>query len=698
MWNIISMVVFALEVLLLVGYIVGRICNRKINKTVLFLSLVFVMNLALYLVPFLYRVIELGESDNLVFGMLECITGSIKLFLGEVETDKVSDFALAAPNYVCAYLMGTLLALIATISAAIEAFSNTIRNRACLARAMAKPTCDMVLGSCDMALEYARHCDNAVLLIGEDTTREAAVALMEDGYVVWRRNFSVRLLQSRLFGSKTRYNIICPLQGESGLKHIDTFIEYKGSEQASDNIFMYVEVEDGRSDTIRQEVVERSGFEECITTFSRNELLARSFTEEHPVTEHMPRHMFAEDASVKPDSKINVYLLGFSALSGELYRQSIMNNQLVCYRDGAYHVLPVNYYVYDTDVDDNVWMIGGLKRTLNKMSKNSQDYLPMPEMPYNTEIVEGNPYLRDTLSDIADKIASEPSYNYLFVDTGDAYRNINTCSRLRTMLHGAANYHMFVCSDVYARDDENVTYYGDFSKIYNHNVIVNDSLNFMAQMVNQVYVERNLAASGTCPDSKEQVEEIARQKWCSLSYFTMSSNIYAAMNLKLKLNLLGLTFVNDQRADGAGLIRQEYAREERDYQYQEYFVRSKRNALLAQEHARWNAYHLMLEFLPMALKDMEVVEKDDGSFKVKTKDMDAKRHSCLTTFMGLHELGEYQAKLLHDKTGKDYTPGDFDVYCYDEMLIVSAEQLMAELRSSVKRVQGQDSAPESNQE
>ncbi len=687
MWNTISIVVFVLEVLLLAGYLVGRIYNKRLNRTVLFLSLVFVMNLALYLVPFLYRVIEQGDRSNLVFGMLECVTGSIKLFLGEVKTEQVSDFALAVPSYVCAYLMGTFLALIATISAAIEAFSNTIRNRARLIHVLSKSTCDIVLGSSHMALEYARHCDNAVLLIGEDTTREAAVALMEDGYVVWRRNFTVSLLRSRLLKTRTRYNIICPLQQVSGLRHMDTFIEYKGSEQSSDNVFMYVEVEDGRTDTICREVVEKNGYEECITVFSGNELLARSFVEEHPVTEHMPRSMFAEDASVKPDSRINVYMLGFSPLSREIYRQSIMNNQLVCWRDGAYRVLPVNYFIYDRNVDRDDWIIDGLSHALDKMRINSQDYLPLPEMPYNIRIVPVNPCIRETLSDIADRIAAEPSYNYLFVDTGDAYRNIDTCSRLKAMLHGTSNYHMFVCCDIHSGDEDNVTFYGDFGNIYNHSVIVNDSLDFIAQKVNQVYVESSLTASGKCPGSKEQIEEIARREWCGLSCFAMSSNIHAAMNFKLKLNLLGLTFVNDHRAEGAGLISLEYGREDRDYQYQEYFARSKRSALLAQEHARWNAFHLMNEFLPMALEDIQVTEKSDGSFKVKTKDMDARRHACLTTFLGMHELGKYQAELMHRSTGKDYTPADFDVYFYDEMLIKSGEQLMAELGSSVRRVQ-----------
>ena len=70
--------------------------------------------------------------------------------------------------------------------------------------------------------------------------------------------------------------------------------------------------------------------EAFIDTFSTNELLARTFIEANPVTEYLPKE-YIENAAIKTGTEISVFVLGFGTLGQEVYRQSVLNNQLVTF-------------------------------------------------------------------------------------------------------------------------------------------------------------------------------------------------------------------------------------------------------------------------------------------------------------------------------------------------------------------------------
>ena len=128
MWNIISILILIIEAALLFGFIIGRFQKRRLNETALFIGLLIVVNYSLHLVPFLYGVLELGQESNVILGMLDCLGATIKLFVGEANIGAVSAFAEAFPHFSVAYTLGVVIALLTTISTAIEAFRNSIVN------------------------------------------------------------------------------------------------------------------------------------------------------------------------------------------------------------------------------------------------------------------------------------------------------------------------------------------------------------------------------------------------------------------------------------------------------------------------------------------------------------------------------------------------------------------------------------------
>ena len=241
MWNIISILILIIEAVLLLAFVVGRFQKRRLNETALFIGVLIVVNYSLHLVPFLYGVLELGQESNVILGMLDCLGATIKLFVGEANVEAVSGFAETFPHFSVAYTLGVVIALLTTISTAIEAFRNSITNGFKLAKALKEDSCDIVVGNSAKVLHYAKTC-NAVLLL-DDVDKETVKELIEDGYAVLRKGFTVQLLGSRQFNATTRYNIVCT-EAEKALDYIDTFIAYKEAETSAKNIYLYVQTTD----------------------------------------------------------------------------------------------------------------------------------------------------------------------------------------------------------------------------------------------------------------------------------------------------------------------------------------------------------------------------------------------------------------------------------------------------------------------
>lgn len=679
MWNLISVILLVAELILLGSFVVGKFRNRKLNETFVFLGLVFVINVSLYLVPYLYGIFVQGKEGNRVFELMNLMERSVKLFLGSMSTGDVAEFTLKVPVFTLTYLLGASLAVLTTVSTTLAAFRNSIRNGFRLAKRMKLSACDIVVGGGKKALQYAQDKENCVLLLPADTDKNTAAALMEKNYVLIRKGFTAAFLKGRILNDTTRYNLICLDDGGNALANIDIFLDYWKTEADKKNVYLYVELDKDKTETVRHEILESCGCEERVTTFCSNELLARTFAEENPVTRYLPEDFFDADTSIKPDRQIHVYFLGYGELSEEIHRQMVLNNQLVKFEDGQYRVHPVHYHIYDPGAPRDNWLLSGMEKTLRELEADVDAYFPLPEMPCVTEVCDHIPQYRDTLGRIC-RVAKQPeSYSFFIVDTGDVYRNMETGRRLNTILDGHGAHHVFVRGDAaYTKNGGHTSYYGNFDTIFCHDVIVNDSLSAIAKALNEVYTAQYMAGRKNEPDFAEIVRAQAEADWNAMDYFTLYSNIHCAVNLRVKLNLLGLDYKREPGGQ-AQLLHQRYARKADDYTYEEYFVRSKRNALLAQEHARWNAYHLLAEFVPMEKAAITVKAHKGDSVKFNTKNMTAKKHCCLTTFCGLDALGQHLAQLADGQTGKKHTAEEYDVYVYDEMLLMSADALMAKL-------------------
>ena len=112
-----------------------------------------------------------------------------------------------------------------------------------------------------------------------------------------------------------------------------------------------------------------------------------------------------------------------------------------------------------------------------------------------------------------------------------------------------------------------------------------------------------------------------------------------------------------------------------ELKYDIYRERNIITALIAQEHERWNTFHIVSGFVPMRIDEMTF---DSERIKFTTKDLNLKKHMCLTTYAGLDKMSKYQLdKALAYNSDKKIE--DYDVYKYDLMFLYKANNILNDL-------------------
>lgn len=648
MWETINQSIFLAEIILAVIGILFVWGKKNSLKTFAFLCAIFILNFTIYITPAFYEKLVLGETRNFLFYLFDAFPAAAKALVGDGSTGMVEWYCGIYPVYTYIYILGVILGFASTSYAAVSAFGYKILNVFKVAYLLNRESCDIVSGYSEESLNYAKSHKNTIIALSKDGDKSVVNDLLNSGYSIIRRKITKDFLKSRVFNGKTRYNIIFPGGDSDHYDMVNNAVSC--NEICSKNIHFYIETEETAIAT-EKSYIEAAETNKNITLFSSNELIARTFVEENPLTKNMPAEFFEDDTSLKEEVKLNMFILGYGALSREIYKQFVVNNQFCKYNGGEYRAYPVNYYIYDKNANEKNWEINGLYDTLKDLSENKEKYFPLPDMPYNTQCINEESYEFDCLKEIVKKAGEENSFSYILINTGSIYKNIEIAERFNLLFNDADNFRLYIYNNSRLETPKGINCYGNTGDIYTHEVIVNENLVTLAKSVNAFYC-------GT-------------DNWNELTYFDKNSNISLAGNLRFKLNLLNLDYVKDNAADDSAIINDALKPFEiKEFSYSDYFKRSTKNALLAQEHFRWNAYHLLLGYLPMK-KIRLTVGMDDKTGKVikKVKNNMLKKHACLTTFKGLDELSGYLAEKLNEKSrDKIYKPEDFDYYKYDALL------------------------------
>ena len=608
------------------------------------------------------------------------------------------------PVYYAAFVL-TYIAGGATVILSIASFfSARIRNFFSCRKALRKG-CDVVIGDCADSVRFVKGNRGSLLYV-PGMARPRYAELIKGGVTAAR--FPLRVLGKKL--GKREYNFI--LFGGGNVPYTRVIEEFLQIKRGGKNVALHMEANQGDVKVIKERFIAESGNVSgaYINCFSKHELIARRFVAEHPITKYIPRSFYNENCTLKNDKEINVVFAGFGKMNYQLFRMCSMQFQFAAQNGGRLQAKPVHYYIYDRR--DEALHNEFFSRILYEFDEDFKDCdFPRPERICDLAEISCADIDSVAVKKRFKELVGENSFTYFIVSLETDLEDASYAQTIRRLFPDSKNYRIFVRAknngERFYGDD--VICFGGEDAIYTHDGIVNDDLSELARRINMLYdsIEappqwlldvRRLPARQQGAALDEHLRdpakrELMRVKWEKRPMIEQASNLYHALNMPFKLNMLGFDMV---KRDAGGVSEEEFCRRYvntgRADGYKDvgfFFGTQSSNVLAFIEHSRWNALYILYDYRQMKKKDIAVqtVRGENGAEKriAPHKNVALRRHACITTYYGLRELIEYKFGILYP--GEDIrkvAPSDarlrelYNIYQYDYM---DLDRLYSEIAS-----------------
>ena len=665
-------IIFLLIAAVITGFIVvTTVCSIRgkgeaLNKkNMLYLAPVFLLIYFLYVTATAYN----GKKFDFFycFSLINSVLDALKFkSASELITPLCEKYPIFYADFVIAYLLGTVTVILSIASF----FSRRINNYFCVKNAL-RNKCDIVVGDSVNSVNYVKRTKNS-LLLGVNVTSQRYVDLIKQGVPVLRVPLETKPLAGKL--KKGGYELIVFRDGKIAYsKIIETFTELS----RTFGIKIHLEAAQQEMKILKEKFITKADKNSnlYISGFSKYGLMARKFVTEYPITKYIPRSFYNGNFTVKSDKQINVVFIGFGKVNYQLFRMCAMQFQFAREDGGRLASKPVKYYVYDNKEESlhNEFF----SRILYEFDEEFADCdFPKPEKICDLEICRADINSVEAKKNFR-SLVSENSFTYFIVSLDDDLQDASYAQTVKRVLGDDENYRVFVRAkndngENLNDGEDRVIYFGEDKKLYTRENIINDDLCELAQRINLLYNKISnppewlkslksrkdltakmqgdiLGASLAEPKNKEYMIK----KWSTLPYIEQASNLYHALNLPFKLNLMGFEMVKKTETDVRGITEEEffeyYENSGKTTGYSDYsffFKTQSSNVLAYIEHSRWNALYILYDYKQMKKEDMEVTEDTDGDGNIVTsmshKDSARKRHACITSYYGLNELISYK--------------------------------------------------------
>ncbi len=667
------------------------------KKNMLYLAPVFLLIYFLYVTATVYNGVKLDFFY--CFTLINTALDALKFeSAAELIAPLCDKYPIFYADFVLAYLLGSATVILSIASF----FSRRINNYFCVKNAL-RNKCDIVVGDSVNSVNYVKRTKNS-LLLGVNVTSQRYADLIKQGVPVLRVPLETKPLAGKL--KKGGYELIVFRDGKIAYtKIIETFTEIS----ETIGIKLHLEAAQQEMKILKEKFIKKADKNSnlYIAGFSKYELMARKFVTEYPITKYIPRSFYNGNFTVKNDKQINVVFIGFGKVNYQFFRMCAMQFQFAREDGGRLASKPVKYYVYDNKEESlhNEFF----SRILYEFDEEFADCdFPKPEKICELEIC------RTDINSVEAKknfrsLVSENSFTYFIVSLDDDLQDASYAQTVKRILGAEENYRVFVRAkndngEKLNDEEDRIIYFGEDKKLYTRENIINDDLCELAQRLNLLYNKISnppewlqslksrkdltakmqgdiLGASLSEPKNRE----FMIKKWSSLPYIEQASNLYHALNLPFKLNLLGFEMVKKTDKNGSGISEEEFgevyensgkATGYGDYSF--FFNTQSSNVLAYIEHSRWNALYILYDYRQMKKEEMEVIEDIDayGNTVVSMphKNAEQKRHACITSYYGLHELISYKYKCMY---GEDLDESKYGnnaklqelgkIYAYDYM-------------------------------
>lgn len=442
------------------------------------------------------------------------------------------------------------------------------------------------------------------------------------------------------------------------------------------------------------EDIESDGYG-CVTSVNKYKKIGADFVEKCPLAKFMDeRQLDYKTSLIKKDVNINFFMICFGKVSRQIFLTSISNNQFLAEGENGPELKKVKYHIFDKEVARNNKNLNhNYYRYRNEVivddNHNPKDYLPLPSLPAEENYYHFDINNEKLYTELKKCVDGKNDANFVLVSFGTDLENIDMAQKLvEKRREWGKNLVIFVrthnrTKEQEALEAEGCIFIGNEKEIvYNIDRILSDEIHKIAIMRNEDY---DLEYATSEPNIEITDEFIAEKKYESfknwhtkMHRFVRESNIYAAMSIKAKLNLMGLDYCKEDANDEPALKEEEYLEiyaagdmpryigetpvgKRKLIGYDLNFADSRRRNMAILEHYRWNSYLISKGFVP-ATKEQILNEKEDGRF-TNGKNYALRRHGNLTTFDGLIEF----RKLVAERDG--VSEAEKDVIKYDYQIL-----------------------------
>ncbi len=348
-------------------------------------------------------------------------------------------------------------------------------------------------------------------------------------------------------------------------------------------VTLYIQTLSGEINRILDKAMKENHVAVEVKTFSVPDLTARQLMESHPVYETIA----LDTGKAMAASDFAMLIAGFGQTGEEVLRKAIYSGQFI-----GSHFKAV---VVDQSMSSKIGVF------YNRYPGLRSNY----DISFN-EAHTGSEAFYDLL------IQYGPSLNYIVICLGDDKTNLETALEIQRMIQRKLiNQNALVAVHVLMRhefahlmDSEefaNIRFFGCMDDIYSESIIINESMDRMARKMNAMF--------------NEIYHVEPADNWGTLDAFTKESNRSAAMNIRTKLRLLGLSMAEKGKTD------------QKPVRLDAYLEGVRLDNLAQQEHLRWNAFHFASGWVTWELHETGQA--------TRAKDLKSKRHACLVSWQDL---------------------------------------------------------------
>ena len=431
-----------------------------------------------------------------------------------------------------------------------------------------------------------------------------------------------------------------------------------------------------------------------IRYINKYKLIALDFVDKHPLTEYMTDEIDTTTATIKENVDLNVVMIGFNKTMQEILATSVANNQFLSLKkDGSLVEKVVKYSVFSKDKtkgDKNLndsFLRYSLER--GEMLEKKEEYLPLPNLPANVEFLSSDVKDDDFYALVKTSLQGKDghtSFNQVVVSYGTDIENVDIAEKISNRIKEWGldkKTKVFVkvrnkalaekiIKDEYKEVCELYTYGVEKEVIYNLERIVNEKIEGLARDRHLAYAVCDALQDGK---NEQETKVHALEKWYNWAQPQRDANVYGALSLRMKLNLMGYDykkgemdekiakeFMAKYQENDAIIYKEGVVGGKKLITYTNDFIAgSLRERMAIQEHQRWNAYMTTQGVIPSSKKEI----KEEGG-----KNLNLRRHGCLTTFEGLVEYRKIMA--TRNGTNEELE----DVIRYDYQLLDDAVWLL----------------------